>query len=72
MKPGALSEPSSDPGVFVSAVVVADQMDIEVGGNICLDVPQETQELLCRCCALHWVSTLPLAISSAANNVVVP
>lgn len=41
MKTRATSEPSPDLHMLVRAVVIADQMDIEVIGNISLDVTQE-------------------------------
>ena len=39
-------EPSSDLGMLVSGVVVGDEMDVELGRDICLDVTQEGEELL--------------------------
>ena len=39
-------EPALDLGVLVGAVVVDDEVDIEVGGHVGVDVLEEAQELL--------------------------
>jgi hypothetical protein len=39
-------EPSSDLGMLVGGVVVDDEMDIELGWHVGLDVTQEGEELL--------------------------
>jgi hypothetical protein len=39
-------EPSSDLGMLVGGVVVDDEMDVELGRHVCLDVTQEGEELL--------------------------
>src|SRR5437588_5086730 len=39
-------EPRADSGVFVSGIVVNDQVHIEVGRNLRVDVAQKAQELL--------------------------
>src|SRR5882762_1716137 len=41
-----LGEPRADSGVFVSSIVVNDQVHIEVGRNLRVDVAQKAQELL--------------------------
>jgi hypothetical protein len=41
-----LGQPRADVGVFVSGVVVNDQVHIEVGRNLCVDVAQKAQKLL--------------------------
>ena len=40
------SEPSADFGMFVSGVVVNDEMDVEGVGHIAVDLTQECEELL--------------------------
>jgi hypothetical protein len=39
-------EPSSDLGMLVGGVVVDDEMDVELGWHVGLDVTQEGEELL--------------------------
>ena len=39
-------EPGAHLGMLVRAVVVADQVHVELGGDVAVDVPQEGQELL--------------------------
>ena len=52
------AKPSADLGMFVSGVVVHDQMDIEIAGDIGLDLVEEAPEL----CG-------PMAREALANNV---
>jgi len=42
----AAGEPSSDLGMLVGSIVVDDEMDVELGRHIGLDVTQEGEELL--------------------------
>ena len=46
MKEGMALKTGNDFGMFVSGVVVADEVDIELGGNLGLDLAQEGQPLL--------------------------
>ena len=46
MKARTIGEPGFDPGMFMSAVVVDDQMDSQMLRNIRFNVAQKTQELL--------------------------
>jgi hypothetical protein len=46
MKAGMALKPGNDLGMFVSGVVVADDVNIELGGNLGLDLAQEGQPLL--------------------------
>lgn len=46
VEPGSPGEPGLDLGVFVGAVVVDDEMDVQVFGDAVVDVPQEGEELL--------------------------
>ena len=39
-------EPALDPGVLVGAVVVDDEVDVQVRRHAGVDVPEEAQELL--------------------------
>ena len=41
-----LRQPGAEFGVLESAIVVDDQVHVELGGNFLVDPPQETQELL--------------------------
>ncbi len=43
---GTPSEPSADFGMFMSGVVVDDEMDVEAAGHIAVDLTQECEELL--------------------------
>jgi len=64
-------QPGLDLGSRVGGVVVHDQVQLAVGVGPG-DVLAEGQELLVRCRALHSPVTFPVAISNAANKVVVP
>ena len=46
VKSGTPGQPSLDPGMLVRGVVVDDEMNIEVHGDVGLDVAQELEELL--------------------------
>jgi hypothetical protein len=46
MEGGMTLEPGDDLGMFVSGVVVADDMNIQLGGDLALDLTQEGQPLL--------------------------
>ncbi len=46
MEAGMTLEPGDDLGMFASGVVVADDMNIEFGGDLALDLTQEGQPLL--------------------------
>ena len=56
---GPVGQPALDAGVLVDAVVVDDEVDVEVRGHVGVDVLEEAQELL-------------VAMSRAAKRVVVP
>ena len=43
---GTPSEPSADFGMFVSSVVIDDEMDVEVVRHTAVDLTQESEELL--------------------------
>ena len=72
VKSGTPCQPSLDLGMLMRGVVVDDEMNIEVTGDVGLDVAQEREELLVMMTDLHWVITAPVAMSRAANRVVVP
>jgi hypothetical protein len=64
-------QPGPDLGPFVGGVVVHHQVQLTVRvrpGQVC----EEGQELLVPVPVLHSPVTFPVAISNAANNVVVP
>ena len=65
-------EPGFDSGMLVRAVVIDDQVHVEIPGNFALDVTQESEELLMSVARLALGNHLPLATSRAANKVVVP
>jgi hypothetical protein len=46
MEAGPLRQPGPHLGVLVGAVVVHDQMDVQILGNGLLDLAQEAQKLL--------------------------
>ena len=46
MKAGMTLEPGDDLGMFVSGVVVADDVNIKLGGDLSVDLAQEGQPLL--------------------------
>ena len=46
MKAGMALKPSDDLGMFVSGVVVANDVKLELGGDLLIDLAQESQPLL--------------------------
>ena len=46
MEAGMTLEPGDDLGMFVRGVVVADDVNIQLGGDLALDLAQEGQPLL--------------------------
>ena len=46
MKAGMTFKPGDDLGMFMSGVVVADDVNIKVGGHLSVDLAQEGQPLL--------------------------
>ena len=46
MKAGMALKPGDDLGMFVSGVVVADDVNIKLGGDLSVDLAQEGQPLL--------------------------
>ena len=65
-------QPAFHGRCFVGGVVVEDQMQIEMGGGLAINLLEEGQELVCSRRARHSPMTLPVAMSSAAKSVVVP
>ena len=43
---GLLRQPGLDLGVLVGAVVIDDQVQLQILGHLLVDLPQEAQELL--------------------------
>ena len=65
-------EPTFDLRILVNGAILHDQMEIELGRKVLLHASQEGEVLLVTVGGLHWVITSPVAISRAANSVVVP
>ena len=65
-------KPAFDRRMLVGAVVVNDDVDVKLSGDILLDTLQEAQVLLMTVAVLAFGEHLPLAMSSAAKSVVVP
>ncbi len=59
-------------GCLVGAVIVENEVKIELRRCRLIDPAQEPDESMARCLSMHWPITLPLSTSSAANRVVVP
>ena len=68
----AAGEPSSDFGMLVGGVVVDDEMDVELGRHIGLDVAQEGEELLMAMAGFALGDDRAIDTLRAANSVVVP
>ena len=66
------SQPGIDRGGLVRAVVIHHQMDVQLGRHVGLDGAQELQEFAAAMTPRHLATTLPVAMSSAANSVVAP
>ena len=69
--PGVRCQPGLAFRVLVGGVVVHDQMQLLVG-VAAGEVAEKDQELLVRCRGFQQPVTSPVAISSAANSMVVP
>ena len=67
-----VSEPTLNAGVLVGAVVVDDEVDIEVQGHVGLDVSEEAQELLIAVARLALGEDLASGNVQAVKRVVVP
>ena len=57
---------------LVGGVVVADQVDVQVGGHLLVELGQELPELGGAVPAVQRPITLPVATSNAANRLVMP
>ena len=57
---------------LVGGVVVHDQMNLEIVRDVALDHPQELEELPAAVPREHCPMIVPVAMSRAANSVVVP
>ena len=65
-------QPPLDLGVLVRRVVVQYQVDVQLRRHLPVDQTQERQELLVAVPLPALPNTSPVAMSSAANSVVVP
>ena len=72
VEPGMAQQPTLDKRRLVRAVIVEDQMDLEVAWNLGIDAIQELAKLNRAVSPISSPMTLPLATFSAANNEVVP
>ena len=65
-------QPSPDVGMLVRAVVVHDQMQRDLSGELLVQPPEKAQELLVPMPLMALSDHRPLKTSRAANKVVVP
>ena len=73
MPAGMPGQPTPDGGRLVGCVVVHHQMDVEFAGDLGFERAQENlRNSRLRWRGKHWPMTRPVAMSSAANSVVVP
>ncbi len=72
MEPGMSDQPGLDLRSLVGGVVVAHQVQIQLRRSVGIDSLEEFQELLVSVTALVTTDDLPVAMSSAANRLVVP
>jgi hypothetical protein len=72
MKARSLGEPGADQRRLVSTVVVGDEVDVEVGGDVAVDGVEELAKLRGSVTAVALPKTLPVATSRAAKSDVVP
>ena len=59
MKAGMTLEPGDDLGMFMRGVVIADDVNIQLGGDLALNLAQEGQPLLMAMVRGVWAKTLP-------------
>jgi hypothetical protein len=59
MKTGMTLKPSGNLGVLVGRVVVADDVKLELGSDLLVDLAQEGQPLLMAMARGEWANTLP-------------
>ena len=72
IKARVLGQPRVHTGVLVGGVVVHDEVDVEVLGDLVVERTQEPQELLVTVTGGPSPITTPVSTLSAADNVVVP
>lgn len=65
-------EPFADLRVLVDRIVIEDDVDGPVGGDLSLDPVEEADELRMPMLCMQRPMTLPSRTSKAANRVVVP
>ena len=65
-------EPGLDPRMFVSGVVIGDQVRLKFGGNVVIEVVEKGQKLLVSMPRFALGDDCPIDTLSAANKVVVP
>jgi hypothetical protein len=65
-------EPASDLGGLMGGVVVEDQVKVEIGRRLLVDLLQKAQEFPAAMAGMQLPMTTPVSTSSAANSVVVP
>ena len=70
--PGVPCEPSPDFGVFVSGVVIDDEVDVEVARHTAVDLTQESEKLLMTVSPFAACDDFPGGDIERANSVVVP
>jgi hypothetical protein len=72
-KRGCFSSQATTLGGLVGAVVVADQVHVEVGRHLGVDLDQELLELHCSMAPVQGADhAVPSATLRAANRLVVP
>src|SRR6266516_3818192 len=71
-KRGVLVQPCLDGGGLVGAVVVADEMDIQLGGDRGVDTGQVLANSTARCRRCRALMTVPSTVLNAANRLVMP
>lgn len=72
MPTGTRGQPSLDLGVLVRAVVVHNEVNVEIRRHRGFDRAQEAEKFLMPWRGLHSANTWPVSTSNAANKVVVP
>ena len=65
-------KPFCDVVVCAGAVVVGNDVNVEVAGDVAVDEVRNDSHSWWRCLGLSSVRTSPVAVSMAANRVVVP
>ena len=72
MKTGPFGKPAMNQRGFMSSIVVQNKMYLKLTGNVGINGVKDLRNSTARCLRCSWLMILPVLVSRAANNEVVP